>query len=116
FDRHRRCAAALREGARALGLELFARGDALSNTVTVLRAPEGIDSGAIVRHLYERHHTVIAGARNRLAGKVIRIGTMGSVEAPDILADLHYLEATLADLGQRVTPGAGVAAAARLLV
>jgi aspartate aminotransferase-like enzyme len=115
FDRHRRCGNAFREGARAMGLELFTRGPAPSDTVTVLRSPAGIEGGAIVRRLYERYHTVIAGARNRLAGQVIRIGTMGTIAAPDVLTDLHYLEGALTDLGVRVPAGAGVAAASRAL-
>jgi aspartate aminotransferase-like enzyme len=116
FARHRRCGAALRAGAAATGLDIFTRGDALSDTVTVLHAPTGVEGGAIVRRLYERYHTVIAGARNRLQGKVIRIGTMGAIDAPDILADLLYLEAALRDLGVTMPEGAGVAAAAKLLV
>jgi aspartate aminotransferase-like enzyme len=115
IERHRRCGAAMRAGAAAMGLELFTRGKSPSDTVTVLKAPEGIEGGAVVRRLYERYHTVIAGARNRLQGKVIRIGTMGSVDAPDILADLFYLERALRDLGVKVPDGAGVAAAARSL-
>src|SRR5437899_1539400 len=76
--RHRRLAAALRAGGAALGLDIFTAPSARrSDTVSVFRVPEGLEGGAIVRHLYEHHHTVIAGARNRLAGRVIRIGTMG---------------------------------------
>jgi len=115
LERHRRCGAAMRAGAAAMGLELFTRAPAPSDTVTVLKAPPGIEGGAIVRRMYERYRTVIAGARNRLQGKVIRIGTMGGVESPDILADLFYLEGALRDLGVRVPEGAGVAAAARSL-
>ena len=54
-----------------------------------------------MRHLYERYRTVIAGARNRLAGKVIRFGTMGEIRSDDILTDLIHLEETLAALGHR---------------
>jgi aspartate aminotransferase-like enzyme len=115
LDRHRRLAAAFRAGAQAIGLELFTRARSLSSTVVVLHAPAGLEGGTIVRHLYERYRTVIAGARNRLAGKVIRIGTMGAHAAPDILADLHYLERTLAELGMKVAAGSGVAAASGAL-
>lgn len=113
--RHHRLATALRAGCEALGLRVFTRSDVLSNTVTVLHAPEGIEGGAIVRHLYERYGTVIAGARNRLAGKVIRIGTMGQLSEADILTDLVHLEATLRHFGREIAPGAGAAAAAALL-
>jgi len=115
FERHRRLGAALRAGGTALGLEVFTRSPLLSPTVTVFATPATLEAGALVRHLYQHYNTVIAGARNRLQGKVIRIGTMGHVEAPDILADLHYIERSLADLGRPVRAGAGVAAAAAVL-
>jgi aspartate aminotransferase-like enzyme len=114
--RHRRLAAALRAGGEALGLPIFTASSARrSDTVSVFRVPDGLEGGAIVRHLYEHHHTVIAGARNRLAGRVIRIGTMGAVTEGDILTDLLHLEETLRALGQAVARGAGVAAAASVL-
>jgi aspartate aminotransferase-like enzyme len=112
--RHHALAAALRAGVAALGLSLFPQ-EALSDTVTVMNVPEGLDGGAITRHLYARYNTVIAGSRTRLSGKLIRIGTMGYLSAADILADLHYLERTLADLGRAPPSGAGVAAAAAAL-
>jgi aspartate aminotransferase-like enzyme len=110
IERHRRLAAALRAGCQALGLELFTK-QAFSNTVTAMNVPPGLDGAAIVAHLRERYRTVIAGSRNRLQGKVIRIGTMGSVSEADILTDLLHLEATLKDLGRPATPGAGARAA-----
>jgi aspartate aminotransferase-like enzyme len=109
--RHRRLADALRHGGRALGLSLFTKAPLVSDTVTVFDTPAGLDGAAIVHHLYERYGTVIAGARNKLAGKVIRIGTMGYVGEADVLLDLLHLERTLADLGRPVTRGAAVAAA-----
>jgi aspartate aminotransferase-like enzyme len=113
--RHRRCAAALRAGAAAIGIENFTRSASLSDTVSVFAVPPGLDGGTIVRHLYEKHRTVIAGARNRLSGKVIRFGTMGEIRSDDILTDLIQLEETLAALGHRFSRGAGTAAAVALL-
>ena len=71
--RHQRLADGLRAGCAALGMPSFPKADRLSNTVSVLAMPDGLDGTAMVRHMYEHHHTVIAGARNRLRGKVIRI-------------------------------------------
>jgi aspartate aminotransferase-like enzyme len=112
--RHARLSAALRAGFLALGFPMFAKG-AFSPTVTVGTVPEGIDGSAIVRHMYTTYRTVIAGQRTKLRGKVIRIGTMGFCGAQDILADLHYLECTLRDLGHAPAPGAGVQAATAVL-
>ena len=113
--RHARLAAALRAGFEALGFPMFPAGRPFSNTVTVGVVPEGVDGSAIVRHMHATYRTVIAGQRTKLRSKVIRIGTMGSVAPADILADLHYLECTLRDLGRPPSKGAGVQAAAAAL-
>ncbi len=113
--RHRRLGEALRHGGQALGLKVFTRSPLISDTVTVFEVPAGLEGGAIVRHMYERHGTVIAGARNKLSGKVIRFGTMGYLDDGDIMTDLLHLERTLADLGHPVRPGAGMAAASERL-
>lgn len=113
--RHRRLSAALRAGGEALGLPAFARARALSPTVCVLAMPEGLDGSAVVRHLYREYGTVIAGSRSKLQGKVIRIGTMGTISEADILTDLDHLEKTLRDLEWKVEPGAGEAAVSAAL-
>ncbi|HEY4921058.1 MAG TPA: alanine--glyoxylate aminotransferase family protein [Xanthobacteraceae bacterium] len=112
--RHARLAAALRAGFVALGLPMFPAGN-FSATVTVGRVPDGLDGGTIVRHMYERYRTVIVSQRTKLDNRVIRIGTMGAVGPADVLADLHFLECTLRDLGRAPDAGSGVAAAARVL-
>jgi len=96
--RHHRLADALRAGCAALGLRSFPTAPLISNTVICLAVPEGLDGGEIVRRMYQRHNTVIAGSRNKLKGKVIRIGTMGWFDASDIQTDLAQLEETLAAL------------------
>ena len=110
-----RLASALRAGFEALGFAMFPAGRPFSPTVTVGVVPEGLDGSAIVRHMYATYRTVIAGQRTKLRNRVIRIGTMGFVGPEDILADLHYLECTLRDLGRAPAPGAGVQAAAAVL-
>ena len=114
LDRHARLSAALRAGFEALGFPMFPKA-AFSSTVTVGVVPEGLDGATIVRHMYANYRTVIASQRTKLDNRVIRIGTMGFVGPEDVLADLHYLERTLRDLGRAPQPGAGVAAASRVL-
>jgi aspartate aminotransferase-like enzyme len=113
--RHKRLSCALRAGCDGLGLHPFGDPFARSNTVVALSVPPDLDGAAIVRRLYEKHRTVIAGSRNKLQGRVIRIGTMGYFDESDILTDLLHLESVLKDLGHPVTPNAGVSAAAALL-
>lgn len=113
--RHQRLSAALREGAEALGLPAFGRGENLSATVVVLSVPERLEAAAIVRGMYERFTTVIAGSRSRLAGRVIRLGTMGWLTEATILTDLYQLGSVLAGLGWHTQGGAGLAAASARL-
>jgi aspartate aminotransferase-like enzyme len=113
--RHQRMAAALRAGGAAIGLKLFPTAPIVSGTVTVFEVPDGVDAPSVVKRMYEDHGSVIAGSRNVLKDRIIRIGTMGAVSADDILTDLAHLEATLRSLGVDVTAGAGVAAAREVL-
>lgn len=113
--RHRRLADALRAGGAAMGLSEFTRAAHRSATVVVYEVPAALQGGDIVRLMYQRHACVIAGARNRLRGRVIRIGVMGAHNEGTILTDLVQLESVLVELGHPVTPGAGVAAAAAFL-
>src|SRR5581483_10482488 len=105
--RHARGAAALRAGFEALGFPIFPKANQ-SATVTVGVVPEGLVGSTIVRHMYANYRTVIASQRTKLDNRVIRIGTMGHFGPADILADLHYLECTLRDLGRAPATGAGV--------
>jgi aspartate aminotransferase-like enzyme len=113
--RHRRMSEALQAGCVALGLPMLPSAHARSATVTVARVPEGLEGSAIVRHMYSRFHTVIAGQRTKLQNRVIRFGTMGAIGPDDILTDLRQLEQTLHDLGQAAPAGAGVRAASALM-
>lgn len=112
--RHARLANALRKGVNALGLATFASAKHLSNTLSVFRVSEDLDG--IVRRLADKHGTIIAGARNKLDGKVIRIGTMGSIGDEDVLTDLHHIEDVLTELGSPIERGSGVAAASAALI
>lgn len=114
--RHRRLSTALRAGGAAIGLSAFGHGKRQSSTVVVFNTPEGIDGSAIVRAMYQEHNTVIAGARNRLSGKVIRFGTMGAFDAGTILTDLAQLEEVLPGLSHPVEPGAALKAARKSLM
>ncbi|MDI3559097.1 alanine--glyoxylate aminotransferase family protein [Bradyrhizobium sp. Arg816] len=109
--RHKKLSSALRVGGAAIGLADFCNDGPRSNTVVVFKVPDGLEGGAIVRQLYQDHRTVIAGARNRLSGRVIRFGTMGALSAGTILTDLLHLEDALTKFGLPIEPGAGLKAA-----
>jgi aspartate aminotransferase-like enzyme len=110
--RHDRLARATRAGVQALGLELFAEHPGCA--CTAVKAPTGIDSGAIVRGLRTLGIT-IAGGQGSMKGKIFRIAHMGYVDSFDILTALGALEFVLTDLGHPVTFGQGLRAAGEIL-
>jgi aspartate aminotransferase-like enzyme len=115
FLRNRRLALATREGAKAIGLELFSPDDDSSAMVTAIRMPEGIDGQQVYALLRDRHGVVLAGGQGPLRGRVIRVGHMGYMNEFDIITALSALEMALAEMGHRAaTPGAGAARAVEL--
>ncbi len=99
FARHARVAARTRDGAKALGLELFADERFASNTVTALRLPDGVDGVELAKQARERHNTVVAGGQARLAGRIIRLGHLGWVDEADMDRALEALGRSLSELG-----------------
>ncbi len=96
FERHRRAAAVLREGLERLGFTPLADRRWASPTVTVAYPPKGVDANALIRTLKERHRIAIGGGLLRLAGKVVRIGHLGTQAQPETMQRLlGALEACL---------------------
>lgn len=100
FARHERVARACREQAEALGLQLFPRrAEDSSPTVTALRVPDPPGWVELDRRLRERG-VVVGGSYGPLAGKVFRIGHMGS--QADTALVREGLEAVAAALSRPV--------------
>lgn len=99
MSRHRRVAARCRDGLRDLGLELYPGKDEYSSpTVTAVRVPEGIAWEELDNRLRQQG-VGVGGNYGELAGKVFRLGHMGS-QAREDLVD-HTLEALGAALRTR---------------
>jgi aspartate aminotransferase-like enzyme len=111
FVRHRMLSRAVKDGVRALGLDLFGEGLDDNWTVTAIRAPEGIDADAISARIRSDFGCVLAPGQGPLKGKVFRIGHFGYFSELDIIRGLAALEMTLERLGYPVKRGAAVAAA-----
>lgn len=78
FNRHERVAAACRAGLRSIGLQLYPAPQAVpAPTVTAVKVPEGISWPDFDRRL-RQHGLVTGGSYGPLAGKVFRLGHMGS--------------------------------------
>ena len=108
FDRHIRLGRACREGAKAMGLELFSPDDDRSAVVTAIRAPEGIDATDLVAGLRDRFGITIANGQGALKGKIFRIGHIGYFDVFDITTALAAVELVLTDLGAEIERGTAV--------
>ena len=91
FARHARIAQMARNGIKSLGLSLFPEEEYASNTVTAVNVTDKIDVLKLIQVLREEHDVVIAGGQRKLAGKIFRIGHLGSVEDDDIKSVLEAL-------------------------
>lgn len=111
LERHRVLSTAVKEGVRALGLDLDGEHPERAWAVTSVRAPEGIDGDDLVARVRRDHGIILAPGQGPLKGKVFRIGHLGYYERLDILRCLGALELTLEAMGYPVKRGAGVAAA-----
>jgi aspartate aminotransferase-like enzyme len=103
-------AEATRESAQALGLKLFAAASP-ANAVTAVCAPEGMDSGAIVKEMRARFGAIVANGQGSMKGKIFRLAHLGYYDVADLFAVVAALEIVLLKLGHQVELGSGVRAA-----
>ena len=115
FARHQRLMHATRAAVTAMGLDLYAPDGHGSPAITAV-APTTVDAEQVRSVMKKKFDIVLAGGQDHLKGKIFRIGHLGFVCDRDILTAIAALEATLAELGHTGTPGAGVAAAAQVLM
>ncbi|HWZ11585.1 MAG TPA: alanine--glyoxylate aminotransferase family protein [Acidobacteriaceae bacterium] len=90
-DNAETCAEMTRAAMRAMGLKLFAP-DAPSAACTAVVAPEGIDSGDVVKALKSRFAAIIAGGQGEMKGQIFRIAHLGFFDYMDTIALIGALE------------------------
>jgi len=103
-------AAVTREAATALGLKLFAESSP-ANAATAVCAPEGMDSGAIIKDLRIRFGAIVASGQGSMKGKIFRLAHLGYYDMADLFAIVAALEIVLFKAGHKIELGAGVRAA-----
>lgn len=112
FARHHRIAEGVRAAVGAWGLELCAASpDVYSDTVSAIRTPEGFNATDIVTHAAEKYGVAFGVGLGEVAGKVFRIGHLGSLTDVMALSGIATAEMCMVDLGLDITLGSGVAAA-----
>lgn len=85
-----------RTGARAMGLELFAR-EHYTWGLTSVQLPEGVDGLKVLQIAQEKFGVCLAGGQDHLKGHIVRIGHMGWVDWADVLAGLYAIDRSLVE-------------------
>jgi len=112
FARHHRIASGVRAAVRAWGLELCAASpDVYSDTVSAIVTPAGFDATSIVTRAAETYGVAFGVGLGEVAGKVFRIGHLGSLTDVMTLSGIATAEMCMVDLGLDIQLGSGVSAA-----
>lgn len=112
FARHTRIATGVRAAAQAWGLRLCAETpEVYSDTVSAICTPEEFNATDIVTHAAETYGVAFGVGLGDVAGKVFRIGHLGSLTDVMTLSGIATAEMCMVDLGLDIKLGSGVAAA-----
>ena len=112
FARHNRIAGGVRAAVNAWGLKLCAVSpDLYSDTVSAICTPDGFNATDIVTHAADKYDVAFGVGLGEVAGKVFRIGHLGSLTDVMALSGIATAEMCMVDLGLNVQLGSGVAAA-----
>jgi len=114
--RHALYARAIRAAFEALGFGIFSAPGAHSVTVVAATPPPGVDAPALIEDLRAHRGVILSGGQGDLAGKIVRMGTMGAIGETDILGAIGAIEIALLEADAPVHLGAGVQAALRELI
>lgn len=112
FSRHHRIATGVRHAVRAWGLDLCAVSpDLYSDTVSAILVPEGFNGTDIVTHAAGKYGVAFGVGLGEVAGKLFRIGHLGSMTDVMMLSGIATAEMCMVDIGMDIELGSGVAAA-----
>ena len=81
-----------RAAATALGLKLFAPKGAEAAAATAILAPEGTDSGIIVKGLKSQFAAIVTDGQGEMKGQLFRIAHIGFFDYLDTIAIIGALE------------------------
>jgi alanine-glyoxylate transaminase/serine-glyoxylate transaminase/serine-pyruvate transaminase len=112
YARHHRLAEGVRLAVKAWGLELCAKAPKWhSDTVSAIMVPPGFNGADVIDVAFRRYDLALGAGLARMAGKLFRIGHLGDLNDLMLLGALAGAEMAMRDVGIKVSPGSGVAAA-----
>ncbi|WP_317055334.1 L-aspartate--glyoxylate aminotransferase BhcA [Roseovarius rhodophyticola] len=112
FARHHRIAGGVRAAVAAWNMPLCAASpEVYSDTVSAIRTPDSFNATDIVSHAADTYGVAFGVGLGEVAGKVFRIGHLGSLTDVMTLSGIGTAEMCMKDLGLDIELGSGVSAA-----
>jgi aspartate aminotransferase-like enzyme len=107
WERHAKLSRSVREGIKALGLELFAKENP-AVVLTSIVAPQGIDTKLLVKKIRDDYGISMAGGQGKMEGLIFRVGTLGYTDRFDPIMGVAAVEMALKEMGANIEIGKGV--------
>jgi len=82
-----------------------------SDTVSAIMVPEGINGAEVIARAFKRYNLALGAGLAKVAGKLFRIGHLGDLNELMLLGAISGAEMSMLDVGVKIAPGSGVAAA-----
>jgi alanine-glyoxylate transaminase / serine-glyoxylate transaminase / serine-pyruvate transaminase len=82
-----------------------------SDTVSAIMVPDGINGAEVISRAFKRYNLALGAGLARVAGKLFRIGHLGDLNELMLLGGIAGAEMAMLDVGVKIEPGSGVAAA-----
>jgi alanine-glyoxylate transaminase/serine-glyoxylate transaminase/serine-pyruvate transaminase len=82
-----------------------------SDTVSAIMVPEGINGAEVISRAFKRYNLALGAGLAKVAGKLFRIGHLGDLNELMLLGAIAGAELAMLDVGVKIEPGSGVAAA-----
>jgi alanine-glyoxylate transaminase / serine-glyoxylate transaminase / serine-pyruvate transaminase len=82
-----------------------------SDTVSAVMVPEGINGSDVISRAFKRYNLALGAGLSKVAGKLFRIGHLGDLNELMLLGAIAGAELSMLDVGVKIEPGSGVAAA-----
>jgi alanine-glyoxylate transaminase/serine-glyoxylate transaminase/serine-pyruvate transaminase len=82
-----------------------------SDTVSAIMVPEGINGAEVIARAFTRYNLALGAGLSKVAGKLFRIGHLGDLNELMLLGAIAGSEMAMLDVGVKIEPGSGVAAA-----
>lgn len=82
-----------------------------SDTVSAIMVPDGINGAEVISRAFKRYNLALGAGLSKVAGKLFRIGHLGDLNELMLLGAIAGAEMAMLDVGVKIEPGSGVAAA-----